>query len=197
MVSESHPAPSHAGRDLGGQSHLSDPHWHFPPATDSARPSAIPEDSNPAPDALEAIVTVTETLEELQLPQEAVEESESRGAIYSIPIMEDGGGGSSTPEDPAETPRTLLGNSNPSSVHLRGWCRSPARWWGYGSTTALSFHRQFSGPRLISLPLPSQQIPLPTLGLEVLGKSSFLWEVGASFLWFLLPLTYPKQIREC
>nr|XP_019566700.1 PREDICTED: brevican core protein isoform X2 [Rhinolophus sinicus] len=75
---------------------------------DSARPSAIPEDSNPAPDALEAIVTVTETLEELQLPQEAAEESESRGAIYSIPIMEDGGGGSSTPEDPAEAPRTLL-----------------------------------------------------------------------------------------
>ncbi|KAF6292477.1 brevican [Rhinolophus ferrumequinum] len=75
---------------------------------DSARPSAIPEDSNPAPDGLEAIVTVTETLEELQLPQEAAEESESRGAIYSIPIMEDGGGGSSTPEDPAEAPRTLL-----------------------------------------------------------------------------------------
>nr|XP_012623168.1 brevican core protein isoform X3 [Microcebus murinus]XP_012623169.1 brevican core protein isoform X3 [Microcebus murinus] len=78
---------------------------------DSARPSALPEASNPASDlasdGLEAIVTVTETLEELQLPQEAVE-SESRGAIYSIPIMEDGGGGSSTPEDPAEAPRTLL-----------------------------------------------------------------------------------------
>ncbi|XP_062961219.1 brevican core protein isoform X1 [Cynocephalus volans] len=78
---------------------------------DSAHPSAIPEaanpDSDPAPDGLEAIVTVTETLEELQLPQEAVE-SESRGAIYSIPIIEDGGGGSSTPEDPAEAPRTLL-----------------------------------------------------------------------------------------
>ncbi|XP_031291930.1 brevican core protein isoform X5 [Camelus dromedarius] len=78
---------------------------------DSAQPSAIPEASNPASDlasdALEAIVTVTETLEELQLPQEAVE-SESRGAIYSIPIVEDGGGGSSTPEDPAEAPRTLL-----------------------------------------------------------------------------------------
>ncbi|XP_036715938.1 brevican core protein isoform X3 [Balaenoptera musculus] len=78
---------------------------------DSAQPSAIPEASNPASDlasdALEAIVTVTETLEELQLPQEAVE-SESRGAIYSIPIMEDGAGGSSTPEDPAEAPRTLL-----------------------------------------------------------------------------------------
>uniref|UniRef100_A0A8D1P8C1 Brevican core protein n=1 Tax=Sus scrofa TaxID=9823 RepID=A0A8D1P8C1_PIG len=78
---------------------------------DSTQPSAIPEASNPASDlasdALEAIVTVTETLEELQLPQEAVE-SESRGAIYSIPIMEDGGGGSSTPEDPAEAPRTLL-----------------------------------------------------------------------------------------
>ncbi|XP_047385269.1 brevican core protein isoform X2 [Sciurus carolinensis] len=77
---------------------------------DSAHPSAIPEVSNPASDpgsdGLEAIVTVTETLEELQLPQEAME-SESRGAIYSIPIMEDGGGGSSTPEDPAEAPRTL------------------------------------------------------------------------------------------
>nr|XP_036872728.1 brevican core protein isoform X8 [Manis javanica] len=78
---------------------------------DSAQPSAIPEVSNPASDlasdGLEAIVTVTETLEELQLPQGAVE-SESRGAIYSIPIVEDGGGGSSTPEDPAEAPRTLL-----------------------------------------------------------------------------------------
>ncbi|KAL0590638.1 Brevican core protein [Plecturocebus cupreus] len=79
---------------------------------DSAQPSAVPEAANPASDpasdGLEAIVTVTETLEELQLPQEAME-SESRGAIYSIPIMEDGGGGSSTPEDPAEAPRTLLG----------------------------------------------------------------------------------------
>jgi brevican len=91
-------------------------HQHFPPATDSAHPSAIPEASNPASDpasdGLEAIVTVTETLQELQLPQEAME-NESRGAIYSIPIMEDGGGGSSTLEDPAEAPRTLLGNSNP------------------------------------------------------------------------------------
>lgn len=86
-------------------------HWHFPPATDSAQPSAIPEATDLVSDALEAIVTVTETLEELQLPQEAVE-SESRGAIYSIPIMEDGTGGSSTPEDPAEAPRNLLGNSN-------------------------------------------------------------------------------------
>ncbi|XP_037356689.1 brevican core protein [Talpa occidentalis] len=74
---------------------------------DSVQPSAIPEASNPASDGLEAIVTVTETLEELQLPREAVE-SESRGAIYSIPIMEDGGGGSSTPEDPAEAPKTVL-----------------------------------------------------------------------------------------
>ncbi|XP_059529425.1 brevican core protein [Myotis daubentonii] len=77
---------------------------------DSSQPSTIPEDSNPpsdpASDGLEAIVTVTETLEELQLPQEAVE-SESRGAIYSIPIIEDGGGASSTPEDPAEAPKTL------------------------------------------------------------------------------------------
>ncbi|XP_066218264.1 brevican core protein isoform X1 [Saccopteryx leptura] len=77
---------------------------------DAAQPSAFPEDSNPASDlasnGLEAIVTVTETLEELQLPQEAVE-SESRGAIYSIPILEDGGDGSSTPEDPAEVPRIL------------------------------------------------------------------------------------------
>nr|XP_020766470.1 brevican core protein [Odocoileus virginianus texanus] len=78
---------------------------------DPAQPSAIPEATNPASDlasdALEAIVTVTETLEELKLPQEAVE-SESRGAIYSMPIIEDGGDGSFTPEDPAEAPRTLL-----------------------------------------------------------------------------------------
>ncbi|XP_027946068.1 brevican core protein isoform X1 [Eumetopias jubatus] len=78
---------------------------------DSPQPSATPEASDPAmdpaSDGLEAIVTVTETLEELQLPQEAVE-SESRGAIYSIPIVEDGADGSSTPEDPAEAPRTLL-----------------------------------------------------------------------------------------
>ncbi|XP_077883490.1 brevican core protein isoform X1 [Ictidomys tridecemlineatus] len=78
---------------------------------DAAQPSATPEvslpASDPGSDGLEAIVTVTETLEELQLPPEAVE-SESRGAIYSIPVMEDGGGGSSTPEDPAEAPRTLL-----------------------------------------------------------------------------------------
>ncbi|XP_069846301.1 brevican core protein isoform X3 [Dipodomys merriami] len=91
------------GHGLGGPSF----HQHFPPATDSAHPSTIPETSNPASDGLEAIVTVTETLEELQLPQETME-SESRGAIYSIPIMEDGGGGSSTPEDPAEAPKTLL-----------------------------------------------------------------------------------------
>nr|XP_021537635.1 brevican core protein [Neomonachus schauinslandi] len=78
---------------------------------DSPQPSATPETSNPAldpaSDGLEAIVTVTETLEELQLPRETVE-SESRGAIYSIPIVEDGADGSSTPEDPAEAPRTLL-----------------------------------------------------------------------------------------
>lgn len=85
-------------------------HWPFPLVTDSAHPSAFSESSIPNSDGLEAIVTVTEKLEELQLPQEAME-SESRGAIYSIPIMEDGGGGSSTPEDPAEAPRTLLGNS--------------------------------------------------------------------------------------
>ncbi|XP_060234567.1 brevican core protein isoform X2 [Meriones unguiculatus] len=74
---------------------------------DSAHPSAFSEASSPASDGLEVIVTVTEKLEELQLPQETME-SESRGAIYSIPIMEDGGGGTSTPEDPAEAPRTLL-----------------------------------------------------------------------------------------
>ncbi|XP_032254225.1 LOW QUALITY PROTEIN: brevican core protein [Phoca vitulina] len=78
---------------------------------DSPQPSAMPEASGPALDpasnGLEAIVTVTETLEELQLPRETVE-SESRGAIYSIPIVEDGADGSSTPEDPAEAPRTLL-----------------------------------------------------------------------------------------
>ncbi|GAB1287690.1 Brevican core protein [Apodemus speciosus] len=74
---------------------------------DSAHPSAFSEASSPASDGLEAIVTVTEKLEELKLPPEAME-SESRGAIYSIPITEDGGGGSSTPEDPAEAPRTPL-----------------------------------------------------------------------------------------
>ncbi|XP_012305234.2 brevican core protein isoform X7 [Aotus nancymaae] len=91
---------------------------------DSAQPSAIPEAANPASDpasdGLEAIVTVTETLEELQLPQEAME-SESRGAIYSIPIMEDGGGGSSTPEDPAEAPRTLLEFETQSMVPPTGF----------------------------------------------------------------------------
>ncbi|XP_006861664.1 PREDICTED: brevican core protein [Chrysochloris asiatica] len=90
---------------------------------DSAHPSAIPEASNPASDpasdGLEPIVTVTETLEELQLPQEAVE-SESRGAIYSIPIMEDGAGGSSTPEDPAEAPRTLLESETQSIIPPMG-----------------------------------------------------------------------------
>uniref|UniRef100_A0A8C9QMM4 Brevican core protein n=1 Tax=Spermophilus dauricus TaxID=99837 RepID=A0A8C9QMM4_SPEDA len=75
---------------------------------DAAQPSATPEvslpASDPGSDGLEAVITVTETLEELQLPPEAVE-SESRGAIYSIPVMEDGGGGSSTPEDPASGAR--------------------------------------------------------------------------------------------
>ncbi|XP_075834751.1 brevican core protein isoform X1 [Microtus pennsylvanicus] len=75
---------------------------------DSAHPSASSEASIPASDGLEAIVTVTEKLEELQLPREAVE-SESRGAIYSIPVMENGAGGSSSsPEDPAEAPGILL-----------------------------------------------------------------------------------------
>lgn len=87
-------------------------HWPFPFATDSAHPSAFSEASIPASDGLEAIVTVTEKLEELQLPQEAIE-SESRGAIYSIPITEDGGGGGSTLEDPAEAPKTPLGNCKP------------------------------------------------------------------------------------
>lgn len=88
-------------------------HWPFPPATDSAHPSAFSEASSPASDGLEAIVTVTEKLEELQLPWEAME-SESRGAIHSIPIMEDGAGGSSSsPEDPAEAPGILLGNFKP------------------------------------------------------------------------------------
>lgn len=133
MVTESNPEPSHVGHYVGGQSHLfNSPHCHLTPTIDSAQPSAISEDSNPtsdlASDGLEAIVTVTETLEELQLSQEVME-SESRGAIYSIPIMEDVGGGSSTPEDPAESPRTLQGNSNPSSwggLHLRGWGQKPS-----------------------------------------------------------------------
>lgn len=80
-------------------------------------PEASDPASDPASDGLEAIVTVTETLEELRLPQEAVE-SESRGAIYSIPIVEDGGGRSSTPEDPAEAPKTLLGNWSPCQEEL-------------------------------------------------------------------------------
>ncbi|XP_060057613.1 brevican core protein isoform X2 [Erinaceus europaeus] len=75
---------------------------------DSLQPSASPKPtSDPASNGLEAIMTVTETLEELQLPRGAVE-SESRGAIYSIPMPEDSAGGSSTPEDPAEPPRTSL-----------------------------------------------------------------------------------------
>ncbi|CAO2598689.1 Brevican core protein [Lemmus lemmus] len=75
---------------------------------DSSHPSAFSEASSPASDGLETIVTVTEKLEELQLPWEAME-SESRGAIYSIPVMEDGAGGSSSaPEDPAEAPGILL-----------------------------------------------------------------------------------------
>ncbi|KAM5161292.1 brevican core protein [Callospermophilus lateralis] len=90
---------------------------------DAAQPSAAPEvslpASDPGSDGLEAIVTVTETLEELQLPPAAVE-SESRGAIYSIPVVEDGGGGSSTPEDPAEAPRTLLEFETPSVVPPTG-----------------------------------------------------------------------------
>lgn len=109
---------------VGGRATSLTSHWHSSSATDPAQPSAIPEATNPASDlasdALEAIVTVTETLEELKLPQEAVE-SESRGAIYSMPVIEDEGGGSFTPEDPAEAPRTLLGNSKLSSwgcLHL-------------------------------------------------------------------------------
>lgn len=140
MVSGSTTEPSHATVTWEGTAAYLTSHWHLPPVTDSAQPSAIPEVSNPASDlasdGLEAIVTVTETLEELQLPQGAVE-SESRGAIYSIPIVEDGGGGSSTPEDPAEAPRTLLGNSNslswekmraegasPVDAVIRAWVRA-------------------------------------------------------------------------
>ncbi|XP_077011813.1 brevican core protein isoform X3 [Tamandua tetradactyla] len=99
---------------------------------DTAQPSAMPVASNPGSDpgseGLEAIVTVTETLEELQLPQEAVE-SESRGAIYSIPIMEDGGGGSSTPEDPAEAPRILLELETQSTVPPTGSLEEEDKVW--------------------------------------------------------------------
>lgn len=79
---------------------------------------------------------MTEKLEELQLPQEAVE-SESRGAIYSIPITEDGGGGSSTPEDPAEAPRTPLGNCKPFYLgfsllrEVGGRRVSPSGYWDH------------------------------------------------------------------
>lgn len=79
---------------------------------------------------------MTETLEELQLPQEAVE-SESRGAIYSIPIIEDGGGASSTPEDPAEAPKTLQGNAN--RLHWRGL---HMRYWGHKPSLMLGLWRQ-------------------------------------------------------
>lgn len=157
MVTESNPEPSHVGHYLGGQSHLfNSPHCHFTHTTDSAQPSAISEDSNPtsdlASDGLETIVTVTETLEELKLPQEVVE-SESRGAIYSIPIMEDVGGGSSTPEDPAEAPRTLQGNSNPSSresLHLRGWGQNPSLILGLWRHNCFVLSQQLSGVRHLS-----------------------------------------------
>lgn len=148
-------------------------------------PEASDPASDPASDGLEAIVTVTETLEELQLHQEAVE-SESRGAIYSIPIVEGGGGGSFTPEDPAEAPRTLLGNWSP----LLGEVGGKVQAWGAARLMAgmivLSFLSvsvmQGISPGL-SQPLPFQHIPLPTL---------WVWERGCSLLCSLLLLTYPK-----
>ncbi|XP_020847642.1 brevican core protein isoform X1 [Phascolarctos cinereus] len=74
---------------------------------DPAQSSVSPRNPYPASDGLETIVTVTETLQELQLLQEATQ-SESRGAIYSVPISEDSRGISSTPEDPEEAPKIFL-----------------------------------------------------------------------------------------
>lgn len=97
---------------------------------------------------------MTEKLEELQLPREV--ESESRGAIYSIPIMEDGGGGSSSPEDPSEAPRILLGNFTLDSNHLRevgGRRASPGGCWGH------SCHN--SGPTFLSSSTTQGIVPFP------------------------------------
>uniref|UniRef100_A0A5F8HIV6 Brevican core protein n=1 Tax=Monodelphis domestica TaxID=13616 RepID=A0A5F8HIV6_MONDO len=77
---------------------------------DPAHSSVSPRNLYPASDGLETIVTVTETLQEHQLLQEATQ-SESRGAMYSVPISEDNRGISSTPEDPEEAPKILLGKS--------------------------------------------------------------------------------------
>uniref|UniRef100_F6VZ19 Brevican core protein n=1 Tax=Monodelphis domestica TaxID=13616 RepID=F6VZ19_MONDO len=77
---------------------------------DPAHSSVSPRNLYPASDGLETIVTVTETLQEHQLLQEATQ-SESRGAMYSVPISEDNRGISSTPEDPEEAPKILLDQS--------------------------------------------------------------------------------------
>lgn len=122
---------------------------------------------------------MTETLEELQLPQEAVE-SESRGAIYSIPIIEDGGDASSTPEDPAEAPRTLQGNAHPLSwrgLHMRYWGHKPSLMLGlWRQDPVLSFlSTQWCKASHLFLfqYLPFQKIPLPTLSLELFGLRDF------------------------
>lgn len=141
---------------------------------------------------------MTETLEELQLPQEAVE-SESRGAIYSIPILEDGGGGSSTPEDPAEAPRTLQGNSSPlvwAGLHLRGQGQEPSLimgLWQLGS--ALYFLSSSMVQGISPVPLPTFAFPANStsnsLGLEIFGLRSF--PLGRTSLCLVSPLPYlPK-----
>ncbi|XP_033613975.1 brevican core protein [Fukomys damarensis] len=121
---------------------------------DSAHPSAIPGASNPASDGLEAIVTVTETLEELQLPPEGME-SESRGAIYSIPIMEDGGGRSPTPEGPPEAPSTLLEFETASIVPPTG---SPEEEEVYGDEEEAEEEEDvWAWPGELSSQVPSQE----------------------------------------
>lgn len=172
-----------------------------PPAADSARPSAIPEDSRPDSGGLEAIVTVTETLEELRLPPEAAE-SESRGAIYSIPIPEDGGGGSSTPEDPAETPGTLLGNSTP---HPRARASAPERLGAEGQLGAAFMAARPCPVRPQRLrgarPRPAtraallfQQVPRPALWVRRCWTNELpLGRRGPSSLVSPPPTTYPKE----
>lgn len=123
---------------------------------------------------------MTETLEELQLPREAVE-SESRGAIYSIPMIEDGGGASSTPEDPAEAPRTLQGNANPLS-----WRGLHMRYWGHKPSLMLGLWRQDSVLSILSSSVVQGLSPAPlpifafpenstpnSLSLELFGLRCF------------------------
>uniref|UniRef100_A0A5F8GG22 Brevican core protein n=1 Tax=Monodelphis domestica TaxID=13616 RepID=A0A5F8GG22_MONDO len=98
---------------------------------DPAHSSVSPRNLYPASDGLETIVTVTETLQEHQLLQEATQ-SESRGAMYSVPISEDNRGISSTPEDPEEAPKILLGKSLclVSCSRMKGGAKHPCHLLG-------------------------------------------------------------------